>query len=783
MAEQNTIFYKVVVQGEEGLATIYNLTGGIKKLAIPVEDLNLEMSKLNGTMSLTTSEAGRQMAKLNKLRSNVQINSKEYQSLTKSMRMYQKQLDMSTGATGSASSAAMELGRVISDAPYGIRGVANNLSQFASQMAYAAKSTGSLKLAVKDLFTALAGPLGILLIIQSVISVIEKMSMAKKEAKEASEKLNEALKKEIETLQGFDDVLKNVNSTVEDRNNAIIAASIKSKDFREALKGTNGSLSEQERAIRDVINAKKDQITLDEKLIKLNKINEQLKDEVRGLDELKKKLSELKTQRTEDLKDVGAQRARAIILSYQTELDYLTDTIVKLEDRKDLMKEITDLYVIPREVIKGSVEWYKKEISLAEQKRDQISEDNIVYKEQTEIVKNLKKELEAITGVDGGKTKLLKIEDFDETAKTYENELSKLNEKTDLLDAKSEVEKLEIKKKYHLARLDAQHTEHIEKYEQTAAEYKADLKLYLDQQVLLDKMSQEDANKRLAIFDSNTKTQIRQSNDSFEMLRSITKKSYDNRITEANFANKKLAGDGKTQAEKDLIDTHKHLKYKAELYASYADTVKDVLGSIGDFIGAEFERELVIEENRNNEANKILNDRLLNENLSKDQRANIQNQIAQNDENLRVKKEKIARKQFNVEKAFKIGMALADTASSALKAYGSQIIIGDPTSIVRAAAAAKVATAFGLANVAMIAKSKFKSAAPSKPANASIGSTGGETSERSQPSFNIVGRSGETLLINAIQAQFGKPLKAYVVSRDVTTQQQLDGMIVGQAGT
>ena len=41
----------------------------------------------------------------------------------------------------------------------------------------------------------------------------------------------------------------------------------------------------------------------------------------------------------------------------------------------------------------------------------------------------------------------------------------------------------------------------------------------------------------------------------------------------------------------------------------------------------------------------------------------------------------------------------------------------------------------------------------------------------------------DNLLINAIQAQFGKPLKAYVVSRDVTTQQQLDGIIVGQAGT
>jgi|11_taG_2_1085331.scaffolds.fasta_scaffold03598_4 hypothetical protein len=782
MAEQNTIFYKIEIHGEEGLATIRNMEGQFVKTKVPVENLNLEMSKLNGTMSLTTSEAGRQMAKLNRLRGNVQINSKEYQNLTKSMRMYQKQLDMSTGATGSATSAAMELGRVISDAPYGIRGVANNLSQFASQMAFSAKSTGSLRLAVKDLFTALTGPLGILLVIQAVISAIEKMSMAKKEAKEASEKLNEALKKEVETLEGFDAILKNVNSTVEDRNNAIIAASIKSKDFREALKDTNGSLSEQERAIRDVINAKKDQITLDEKLIKLNKLNEQLKDEVRSLDELNERLSVLKEERKEELKGVGAERARAIILSYQTELDYLDDTIVKLEDRKGLMKEITDLYVIPREVIEGSVEWYKKEISLAKQKRDQISEDNKVYKEQTEIIEKLKKELEAITGVDGGKTKLLEIDDFDETAKTYEKELSKLNEKTELLDAKSEAEKLEIKKKYHLARLDAQHTEHIEKYEQTAAEYKADLKLYLEQQVLLDKMSQEDANKRLAIFDSNTKTQIKQSNDSFEILRSITKKSYDNRILDALFAGQKLAGDGKTQAQKDLIDTHRHLKHKAELYASYADTVKQVLGSIGDFIGAEFERELVTEENRNNESNKILNDRLLNENLSKDQRADIQNQIAQNDEKLRVKKEKIARKQFNVEKAFKIGMALADTASSALKAYGSQIIIGDPTSIIRAAAAAKVATAFGLANVAMIARSKFQTAAPSKPANPSLGGSG-ETSERAEPSFNIVGRSNDNLLINAIQAQFGKPLKAYVVSRDVTTQQQLDGMIVGQAGT
>jgi len=263
----------------------------------------------------------------------------------------------------------------------------------------------------------------------------------------------------------------------------------------------------------------------------------------------------------------------------------------------------------------------------------------------------------------------------------------------------------------------------------------------------------------------------------------ITKSYYNNRITEANFAGQKLAGDGKTQSQKEQEDLIRHLNYKAELYASYSDKVKNVLSGIGDFISAEFERELVIEENRNNEANTLLNDRLLNENLSKDQRADIQNQIAQNDEKLRVKQEQIARKQFNVEKAFKIAMAIADTASSASKAYASQLSIPTPDAPLRAAAAAKVATAFGLAQVAMIARTKFKTAAPSTPANASLGGSSGGTTERADPSFNIVGRSGDNLLINAIQAQFDKPLKAYVVSRDVTNQQQLDGMIVSQAGT
>ena len=206
---------------------------------------------------------------------------------------------------------------------------------------------------------------------------------------------------------------------------------------------------------------------------------------------------------------------------------------------------------------------------------------------------------------------------------------------------------------------------------------------------------------------------------------------------------------------------------------------QDILGGMTDFMNAQFEREMTIESNKTNALNEQLNQRLLNENLSKDERAKIQNQIALNDEKLRVKQEKIAKKQFDMNKASNIANALMDTSAAAIG------VMKDAKGGFFARLSQALPTiAFGLAQVATISRQKFQTSAAKTPIRTTAdGGTGGATSERAEPSFNIVGRSNDNLLINAIQAQFGKPLKAYVVSRDVTTQQQLDGMIVGQAGT
>jgi len=49
------------------------------------------------------------------------------------------------------------------------------------------------------------------------------------------------------------------------------------------------------------------------------------------------------------------------------------------------------------------------------------------------------------------------------------------------------------------------------------------------------------------------------------------------------------------------------------------------------------------------------------------------------------------------------------------------------------------------------------------------------------PSFNVVGSSGTNQLASAIGGQTQQPLKAFVVSNDVTTSQELERNIITNA--
>jgi hypothetical protein len=99
------------------------------------------------------------------------------------------------------------------------------------------------------------------------------------------------------------------------------------------------------------------------------------------------------------------------------------------------------------------------------------------------------------------------------------------------------------------------------------------------------------------------------------------------------------------------------------------------------------------------------------------------------------KSEAAQKKSFKRNKALQIGLASVQTYQSATAAYASQVIPGDPTSVVRGVVAAAAAVAAGLANIAKIKATTYESPAPSGGNNSTGG--GGELSSTGVASSGV----------------------------------------------
>lgn len=126
--------------------------------------------------------------------------------------------------------------------------------------------------------------------------------------------------------------------------------------------------------------------------------------------------------------------------------------------------------------------------------------------------------------------------------------------------------------------------------------------------------------------------------------------------------------------------------------------------------------------------------------------------------------EESAKKAFQRNKAISIAETIVNTYMAAQKAYASQIIPGDPTSIVRGQIAAGIAVASGLAKVAAIKSTQFNSTAATDTEGGG-GAIGGGT----QSVGVDVGS-----LIPTQQTPTPEPVRAYVVSNEISNKQALD---------
>lgn len=547
-------------------------------------------------------------------------------------------------ATGGATASVLELGRAISDSPYGIRGMANNLSQLTSQLAFTTKAAGGFRAALRSMWSAMLGPLGIVIAIQSVLAIFEHLSMQTKKAEKSTSDLTKEIG-DLATAIGND---VNVN-------------------------------------IKEYIELMREKQLLDQKIAEAS-------DELKEIEEERNKVIERRLEleeraRNSKLDTAALDEMIEVARSKENELNNQMIAIYKnaseaLADYRKKKKGLTKSTEDGIKVEMGSVAWYKKAISSLTEIRDATATTTSEYNKQTKAIDRLKEELKELTG-DG----------------------YKMPRVTAMLTMPTSEEITEYNKKL--------------------------LKAFEDAWGVDTSKTPLDLAPKLELGE-NAKEAIDKHNKAF------------------------------------LTEMRRNFAYQD--FSEIAGEIQKGLGVVNDFIDSEFERRLTIEQNQTNALNEQLNQRLLNENLSKEERAKIQQEIWQNDENLRKKQNEIKKKQFNQQKAFNIANALIDTGRAA-----AGVMAEAKGGFFARLSQAIPTIAFGLAQVAMIARQKFQPEAASTPVRTASGGAGGGggVGDRSF-NFNLVGASQQNQLLNAIQGQFDKPLKAYVVSKDITNQQQLD---------
>ena len=201
MADNNKkIVYTINIESKSGEINVKNLTKQIKGLD----------------------------AEINKVR----VSTKEYAKATQGNMI---------ATSGLAGATLTELGRTISDLNYGIRGIANNLSQLSSLFITLVTKAGGFKKALVVLRAQLAGPLGIILAFQTVIMLLERYSLNSEKASKGVDKFTGSISKNLPELNNYLAIIESINLTQSQLNDLLDGAAASDKNLFDFLEKNNFS--------------------------------------------------------------------------------------------------------------------------------------------------------------------------------------------------------------------------------------------------------------------------------------------------------------------------------------------------------------------------------------------------------------------------------------------------------------------------------------------------------------------------------------------------------------
>ena len=623
-----------------------------------------------------------------------------------------------TGATGLAGAAVTELGRTISDVNYGFPAVANNISQLGSLFTILTTKAGGAKGAFELMIKQLRGPLGILLAFQVAITLIEAISKGFIKLGKDTDTLTKAFK---DAGKGVADVSGNFETYIN------------------TLQDSNKSQEEQEEAVK--------------------RLNKEFPDFVQNLKESDLSMQDIKNSTKEANEQIDLQRL----------------AIVNLAKSRAAQKRIEELST---EIIDKQVEQQRETIALGvegiEVEELRRKSANISIDEFSEVA-----DAERIN-------RLNALADLKEENKVFiKNKREEIKLLTNYIEFEDDNRKKSTKSKRAFVARELSFNEEILK-----SQDKVNKKITKSQFVRLEQ--EEELQKKLARikFDEYKERELARANaikDPEDRRKAIEKANeaigrslvslsqYEIQLT-------KETQDKKTQIIADAIV--KQFDLATQLNAKEREAILGFEASMAtndlDKIDAEKRLE---EEKLTNKLNaldiekqkRIENDEFYGDILIKEEQA--VNASERQKTKFKEKEEKarlgianqvgqaimsIAGEGSAVGKAVAVAMAIMNTKEAITAALGAKPY--GPWNIAQAVATG----VFGMQQVREIMSTKLPAAAGGS------GGGAGASMSVSAPDFNVVGAGGASQVAQAVTSSQDRPFRAYVVSGDVTSAQELD---------
>jgi hypothetical protein len=609
-----------------------------------------------------------------------------------------------SGATGGATATVLELGRTISDSNYGIRGMANNLSQLVSNFAFTTRAAGGFAAGLKNIWSAMMGPLGLVLAFQGVIALLEKFEINSMKAKSASNDLNKSLKDEITTLHIYEEALLNVNTSLEERVGIVKGLSRLDKDLAKDLKDAAGNTEELTRITQDFLKEKEKELEINIKKVQL--------------DELFDKRLALSSEKSRIQNEIESMNTAEFITRSGDRAQILNDLDTATENLDDATKEYN----------KTSKEYLLLLAKTTDEEKENAKESKKVFKQKyldlSKIILGFQREEEIAL----------------EENEVRKFAIQKRYQEQDLLRRRENFEEKERLRLEEFKRSNASDEEKLlaeKKFEESILTAKMDYFRAL--------LALEDK------YNANVKMRDEERYRGYEQRLREAENEVTNIMLEGQIlrANNIMQG---LDIQRILLD--EKLAQDLERINKEEEEKKKQISNLADrvFIEEEYERQRTAAKQQNS------NDRIAIDEAERNARMETLGLLS----GAFTAFASLSGKATKRHKQLAIAGALIDTYAGVDKAFNDPTI---PSTLGRFALGASTLVK-GLMNVRKISSINPNSTSTPTP---QAGGGGDRTFD-----FNLVGSTGTNQLAEAVGSQFQEPVQAYVVSSQMTSQQELD---------